>query len=210
MTGPAAGALRGAFEGARTVARCAGGRAVGALAARLPPRGEELAFLGLGSNLGERLDHLQRGVDLLGADPAIVVEDVSTTYETAPVGGPPQDPYLNCAVRVRTTLAPRPLLQRCLAVEARLHRVRRERWGPRTLDVDVLLYGHRVVDAPDLVVPHPRLRERAFAAVPLLEVAPGWSLPDGSSLASVVAALAPIEGIAPIGRHVVPPPPASA
>lgn len=193
--------------GGRTIVHRAAHRAVGTLAAALPPRGEEVAFLGLGSNLGDRLDALQRAVDLLDADPGIAVEDVSSVYETVPVGGPPQDDYYNCAIRVRTPLAPRRLLHRCQAVERRLHRVRLERWGPRTIDIDVLLYGQRVVATGDLVVPHPRLRERAFAVLPLLEVAPGWTIPpDDASLGSVVAALAPIEGVAVVGRQVLPPP----
>jgi len=170
--------------------------------ALLPPLRDELAFLGLGSNLGDRLDFLQDGVDRLDADDRLAVEDVSSVYETAPVGGPEQDAFLNIAVRVRTRRSPRRLLVLCWAVEEAAGRVRAERWGPRTLDVDILLYGGRIVATRDLVIPHPRLVERAFALVPLMEVAPGMALPDGTSLASAAARLAPIEGITMVGRQV--------
>lgn len=132
------------------------------------------AFLGLGSNLGDRLAHLQAAVDGLAGTPGIEVVAVSPVYETAPVGGPPQDHYLNAVVALDTELTPRDLLNIAQRLEAGEHRVRAERWGPRTLDVDVLLVGDEVVDEPDLVVPHPRLTERAFVLVPLSDLAPEW------------------------------------
>jgi 2-amino-4-hydroxy-6-hydroxymethyldihydropteridine diphosphokinase len=132
------------------------------------------AYLGLGSNLGDRLAHLQGAVDGLGATPGVTVVEVSPVYETAPVGGPPQDDYLNAVVAVETDLRPRELLGVAQGLEARAGRVRAERWGPRTLDVDVLLVGDAVVDDEDLVVPHPRMRERAFVLVPLADLDPTW------------------------------------
>lgn len=174
-------------------------------AAFLPPRGQAFAFLGLGSNLGERLDHLQRAVDLLDADGRTTVQAVSSVYETDPVGGPEQGPYLNIAVRVSTGRSPRGLLALCNRVEAELGRVREVRWGPRTVDVDVLLYGDRVVATRRLQVPHPRMTERAFVLVPLMEVAPGLKLPDGGSAASALARLAPVEGVRMIGTQVTGP-----
>ena len=141
------------------------------------------AYLGLGSNLGDRLAHLQAAVDGLGATPDVHVVAVSQVYETAPVGGPPQGDYLNAVVAVDTTLAPRDLLSLAQRLEADQQRVRAERWGPRTLDVDVLLVGDERVDEPDLVVPHPRLRERAFVLVPLADIAP--DLVDPAALAEV-------------------------
>lgn len=173
------------------------------LAARLPPRVEQFAFLGLGSNLGDRLETLQRAVDLLDADRRTRVDAVSSVYETAPVGGPPQDDFLNLAARVATRRSPLALLALCHAVESALGRVRRERWGPRTIDVDILLYDEREVDVHRLRIPHPRLTQRAFALVPLVEVAPGQRLPDGRSLPAAVAALAPIEGLTAVGSQVV-------
>jgi len=126
------------------------------------------AFLGLGSNLGDRWRYLRDGVAAL---PDVVA--VSRVYETDPVGGPQgQGPYLNLVVKLETGRTPRQLLEAAWAAEAAAQRVRAERWGPRTLDVDVLLVGDLAVDEPDLVVPHPRLWERAFVVVPLADVAP--------------------------------------
>jgi 2-amino-4-hydroxy-6-hydroxymethyldihydropteridine diphosphokinase len=167
-----------------------------------PLRPTVFAFLGLGSNLGDRLRYLQAAVDALDADAATRVDAVSSVYETAPVGGPPQAAYLNLAVRVATRRRPRGLLRLCHAVEAALDRERRERWGPRTIDVDILLYRGTTVARRDLEIPHPRLAERPFALVPLIEVAPGASLPDGRPLARVLAACAPIEGVQAIGTQV--------
>jgi 2-amino-4-hydroxy-6-hydroxymethyldihydropteridine diphosphokinase len=134
-----------------------------------------VAYLGLGSNLGDRLAHLQAAVDSLAAAPGVQVVAVSHVYETTPVGGPLQDDYLNAVVAVETSLDPRGLLALAQHLERQEHRVRHERWGPRTLDVDVLVVGDERVSEPDLVVPHPRLAERAFVLVPLADVAPEWS-----------------------------------
>ncbi|HEX6331858.1 MAG TPA: 2-amino-4-hydroxy-6-hydroxymethyldihydropteridine diphosphokinase [Actinomycetota bacterium] len=142
------------------------------------------AFLGLGSNLGDRLDLLQRAVDLLHRREGIEVVRSSRVYETEPVG-PPQPHYLNAVVEVRTTLEPLELLRTCLDVEAELGRVRAERWGPRPIDVDVLTFDRRVVDEPELTIPHPRMHERGFVLVPLAELDPEPMLPGGRSLASV-------------------------
>jgi 2-amino-4-hydroxy-6-hydroxymethyldihydropteridine diphosphokinase len=171
----------------------------------LPPRGAAHAFLALGSNLGERLDHLQRAVDLLDDDARTRVDAVSSVYETEPVGGPEQGPYLNLAVRVATRRSPSSLLRLAHRVEAVLGRVREERWGPRTIDVDVLLYGERIVRTRRLEVPHPRLAERAFVLVPLIEVAPGLRLPGGTSAAAALARLAPVTGVSMIGTQVTGP-----
>ena len=126
------------------------------------------AFVGLGSNLGDRLAHLRRAVAGL---PDVVA--VSQVYETEPVGGPAdQGPYLNAVVELDTELDPRALLSVAQRLEAAAGRTRTERWGPRPLDVDVLLVGDLVVSDADLVVPHPRLWERRFVTVPLAELAP--------------------------------------
>lgn len=171
----------------------------------IPPGGEVFAFLGLGSNVGDRLAHLQMGVDTLGAERRLRIDAVSSVYETAPVGGPPQDPYLNVALRVATTAAPHALLRACHRAEQAAGRVRTVRWGPRTLDVDVLLYADRAIATRRLVVPHPRLTERAFALIPLIEVAPGATLPVGGSLVKAVAKLAPIDDVVMIGQQIHPP-----
>jgi 2-amino-4-hydroxy-6-hydroxymethyldihydropteridine diphosphokinase len=142
----------------------------------------ETAYLGLGSNLGDRLMNLQAAVDRLRDQYGIRVDASSRVWETAPVGGPDQPDYLNAVVRVETDLEPHELLAACRLVESALGRVRAERWGPRTIDVDVLLYGDRAVDDPDLVVPHPRITERAFVVLPLLELDPDPVLVDGRRL----------------------------
>ena len=129
--------------------------------------------MALGSNLGEREGLLAFAVASLRESAGIRVLALSPIYETEPVGGPPQGAYLNAVVALRTTLDPRALLERLLAIEALAGRERgATRDAPRRLDLDLLLYGSRVIDEPGLVVPHPRLHERAFALVPLRDLAP--------------------------------------
>lgn len=146
------------------------------------------AYLGLGSNLGDREEHIRRACQELGAHPKISVERLSSLYETAPVGVTDQPDFLNAAVAVRTSLPPEELLAVLLATEAGLGRIRNARWGPRVIDIDLLVYGDETIDRPNLAVPHPRLRERAFALVPLAEIAPDLK-PPGFHRA--VAELAP-------------------
>ncbi|HWD54803.1 MAG TPA: 2-amino-4-hydroxy-6-hydroxymethyldihydropteridine diphosphokinase [Acidimicrobiales bacterium] len=129
------------------------------------------AFIGLGSNLGDRRAHLRAAVEGLRAGGDVIA--VSPVYETAPVGGPAgQDDFLNLVVELATADTPRALLERCRALEAAAQRVRRERWGSRTLDADVLWVEGEQVDEADLVVPHPRLWERRFVLAPLADLAP--------------------------------------
>jgi 2-amino-4-hydroxy-6-hydroxymethyldihydropteridine diphosphokinase len=130
------------------------------------------AHLALGSNLGDRLAHLQGAIDGLVAHPDIDVVAVSRVYETDPVGGPVQDDYLNAVVELRTELAPLALLDVAQELEHAAQRVRIERWGPRTLDVDVLLVDDLRHDDERLTLPHPRLFERHFVLAPLHDVAP--------------------------------------
>jgi 2-amino-4-hydroxy-6-hydroxymethyldihydropteridine diphosphokinase len=129
------------------------------------------AVIGLGGNLGDRLANLRAAVAAIERVPGVQVIARSSVYETAPVG-PPQPAYLNAAIAIDTTLSPRALLNALLEVERALGRERRERWGPRTVDLDILTIDGVTVDEPDLTVPHPRLHERQFAIIPLLEVAP--------------------------------------
>ena len=147
------------------------------------------AFVGIGSNLGDREAHLSRAIELLSAEDGIEVSGVSRIRETAPVGPVEQGPFLNGAVRVETRLAPRELLDRLLDVEQRLGRVRRERFGPRTIDLDLLLYGDEVVDEPGLTVPHPRLTERRFALEPLSDLDPGLTIPGAGPISALLAEL---------------------
>ncbi|MCC7078150.1 MAG: 2-amino-4-hydroxy-6-hydroxymethyldihydropteridine diphosphokinase [Acidimicrobiia bacterium] len=127
--------------------------------------------IGLGSNIGDRLTHLQGAVDAL-REAGVTVRGVSAVYETAPVGGPEQGPYLNAVVRVETDLAPHHLLDLAQRIEAHAGRVRSVRWGPRPLDVDLLRGGDLALDDPDLMLPHPRMWERAFVLVPLADLDP--------------------------------------
>jgi 2-amino-4-hydroxy-6-hydroxymethyldihydropteridine diphosphokinase len=143
------------------------------------------AYLGIGSNLGDRMEHLQQAVDDLAAAEGVDVAAVSPVYETAPVGGPAQPDYLNAVVAVDTDRTPRALLELARAIETHGERIRTVRWGPRTIDVDVLLVGDERVDEPDLVVPHPRMTERAFVVVPLADLDPGWRTRIPADAASV-------------------------
>jgi 2-amino-4-hydroxy-6-hydroxymethyldihydropteridine diphosphokinase len=163
----------------------------------------EIAYLGLGANVGDALGTLQAAVYALDDIEGAAVEDVSGVYRTPP-WPPPDDPravaqddFLNLVVRLRTTLTPAALRAETAAIEAAFGRDRdREiRWGPRPLDIDLLLVGDQVVDTDELTLPHPRIGERAFVLVPLLEVAPGGALPDGRRFTRLLAALAPIEDI---------------
>ncbi len=130
------------------------------------------AYLALGSNLGDRLAYLQQAVDGLRAAAGMQVVALSRVYETAPVGGPEQGPYLNAVVAVDTDLDAWALLALGQRLESEAERLREQRWGPRTLDVDVLWIDGTELSEPRLTVPHPRLWERAFVVVPLADVAP--------------------------------------
>jgi 2-amino-4-hydroxy-6-hydroxymethyldihydropteridine diphosphokinase len=142
------------------------------------------AYVGLGANLGDREGTIGRALQLLASDSGIDLVAVSTLRETEPVGDTDQPFFLNGAAMVETRLSPRELLARLLAIERELGRVRNEerRFGPRTIDLDLLVYGDSVVDEPGLTVPHPRLAERRFALEPLHELDPGLTLPDGRAV----------------------------
>jgi len=133
---------------------------------------EVTAYVGLGSNLGDRRAALEGAIRALGALPGIRVTAVSRVHETDPVGGPPQGRFLNAVAELRTTLDARALMDALGEIEVRFGRERTERWGPRTLDLDLLLYGEEVIDSPGLTVPHPRMHQRRFVLEPLCEVAP--------------------------------------
>lgn len=147
------------------------------------------AYLALGSNLGDRLGHLRAAVAALDEHRAISVVAVSRVYETDPVGGPVQDDYLNAVVAIDTDLAPLELLAVTQGLEAAAVRVRGERWGPRTLDVDVLLYEGVESEDPTLTLPHPRMWERGFVLAPLRDIAPDL-VPEVTD--------EPVEGVRPV------------
>lgn len=135
-----------------------------------------LAYIGLGGNLGDRRANLDRALALLNASPGVRVRRVASVYETAPVGFTAQPRFLNTVAEVETDLAPADLLAVMQRIEAELGRVRTIRWGPRTIDLDLLLYDDLTLDDPALTIPHPRLAERAFVLVPLAELLPGYVL----------------------------------
>ena len=148
------------------------------------------AYVGLGANVGPRGETLRRGVELLAAEDGIEVVGVSTLQETDPVGVVDQPRFLNGAVAVGTTLSPRELLDVLLRIERTLGRVRDgTRWGPRTGDLDLLVYADEMVDEPGLRVPHPRLQERRFALEPLAELDPGLVIPGAGRVLDVLSAL---------------------
>ncbi|MGW8721294.1 2-amino-4-hydroxy-6-hydroxymethyldihydropteridine diphosphokinase [Streptomyces althioticus] len=149
------------------------------------------AVVSLGANLGNRLETLQGAVDALEDTPGIRVKAVSPVYETEPWGVEPgsQPSYFNAVVVLRTTLPPSSLLERAQAVEEAFHRVRDERWGPRTLDVDIVAYADLRSDDPQLTLPHPRAHERAFVLAPWLDADPAAELPGHGPVAELLEAV---------------------
>jgi len=145
------------------------------------------AALGLGSNIGDTLGHLEAALAALAATPDIVVVARSSDYRTPPWGPVPQDDYRNACVVIETRLSPRALLDRCLEIERGLGRVRDVRWGPRVIDIDVLIYGDTRIDEDGLTIPHPRMGERAFVLVPLAEIWPDAPLGDGRTARQALA-----------------------
>jgi 2-amino-4-hydroxy-6-hydroxymethyldihydropteridine diphosphokinase len=148
-----------------------------------------VAYVGLGANIGPREVTLLRAVDLLAEADGMDVVAVSQLRETEPVGVVDQPRFLNGVVQVETSLSPRALLDLLLEIEASLGRVRGERWGPRTVDLDLLVYGNERIDVPGLRVPHPHLHERAFVLEPLAELAPELDVPGLGRVSELLAAL---------------------
>jgi len=130
-------------------------------------------FIGVGSNMGDRKGNIRKALKSLVNTEEIAVKQVSSLMETDPVGGPPSQPkYINGVIRAETFLSPRKLLGVLQKIEEKLGRVRTVRFGPRTIDLDILLYGKKIIDEPGLKIPHPRMHKRQFALKPLLELAP--------------------------------------
>jgi len=146
------------------------------------------AYLGLGTNLGDRRAQLAAALRALAADPAISIVRGSSVYESKPVGVLAQPDFLNMVVQIQTAHQPPALLSVCLDIEAGLGRERRERWGPRLIDLDVLLYDGQSWQDERLVLPHPRMHERSFVLVPLAEIAPDLTL-NGENILTLAARL---------------------
>ncbi|MFP3992545.1 2-amino-4-hydroxy-6-hydroxymethyldihydropteridine diphosphokinase [Streptomyces sp. E11-3] len=157
----------------------------------------KIAVIALGANLGNRLENLQGAVDALEDTPGLRVKAVSPVYETEPWGVDPdsQPSYFNAVVLIKTTLPPSSLLERAHAVEEAFHRVREERWAPRTIDVDIVAYQDVVSDDPALTLPHPRAHQRAFVLAPWHDVDPEAQLPGRGPVAQLLAAVTR-EGVA--------------
>lgn len=139
------------------------------------------AFLALGSNLNDPVSQIHKAVTALKQDPQIRLLRISSLYQT-PAMGPPQDDYINAVMHIETDYSPRELLNTGLQIEKQQGRVRREPWGPRCIDIDVLLYDNVVCQEKDYSLPHPGLTQRLFVLVPLYEIAPELILPDGTSI----------------------------
>ena len=134
------------------------------------------AYLSLGSNIGNRLEYLQKATDLLNGHPEITIIQSSSIYETAAWGLTEQNDFYNLVLEVETTLPPKDLLQACQEIELKLGRLREIHWGPRTIDIDILTYGDLIIDQPNLTIPHKYLLERPFVTIPLAEIAPSLSV----------------------------------
>ncbi len=148
------------------------------------------AYVGLGANLGDRAAMLQAALEQLEREPGVTIVAISSVRETEPVGFLDQPRFMNAAVAVDTKLSPRELLDRLLGIERRLGRTREgPRFGPRTIDLDLLLYGDEQVDEPGLQVPHPRLHERVFALEPLAELDSELVVPGRGALSEIIAGL---------------------
>ena len=154
-------------------------------------------LIALGSNLGDRAGFLLAALARLSALEDFEPKGLSPIYQTEPVGPAGQGPYLNAVLHGQTTLAPRELLQEMLRIEESLGRVRRQRWGARTLDLDLLDYGGLVLEEPGLTLPHPRLHRRPFVLVPLSDVAPNWRHPTLRKTAAELLAGLDSAGVTP-------------
>ena len=157
-----------------------------------------IAYLGLGANLGDREGNLRRALDLLDSEPSLSVVTVSSTYETKPWGLHDQPNFLNIAVEVQTSLEPAMLLDVAKGIEQEIGRRPTVRYGPRSIDIDILLYGDLVIDwsIPDLQIPHPRMHERAFVLVPLAEIAGAFLHPtNNSQIADLAASVDGLDGV---------------
>ncbi len=135
------------------------------------------AYIALGSNMGDRLDNLKRSLELLSSGKGIFVTAVSAVYETEPVGGPEQDLYLNACASLATDLPPTSLLLKMLDIETGMGRTRDQQWGPRIIDLDLLVYEGITMKSPLLELPHPRLADRDFVLIPLAGIAPNLVIP---------------------------------
>lgn len=152
--------------------------------------GRVRVFISLGSNLGDKRANLERAVELLSKEEGLYIKGVSSFYRTAPVGPVQQDWFVNNVLEAMVVLAPRELLNVLLSIERKMGRVRDIQWGPRLIDLDLLLYGDIFINERDLIIPHPRMRERAFVIMPLAELDPDLCIPGLKNVSDLAAELA--------------------
>jgi 2-amino-4-hydroxy-6-hydroxymethyldihydropteridine diphosphokinase len=178
----------------------AGGRlsmAAGDTAAKAKGKGADFdCILALGSNLGDKAANIETAIGLLAQDGTVRVVRRSRNFATEPWGKTDQDWFVNACIAVATALSPRELLNRCKDIERRMGRVVTEKWGPRIIDLDLLIYGDRVVREPDLVLPHPHIAERAFVLAPLMDIAPDLKI-GGRSVRELCAGI-DLGGVRPL------------
>lgn len=137
----------------------------------------EIAYIGLGSNLGDRQKYLNNALNKLKNTKGIILNKISPIYETEPVGYLEQPFFLNCVAEIKTSLSPFELLNICISIENKLGRTRNIKWGPRTIDLDILFFGCLIINKEDLIIPHPRLNEREFVLIPMNDLAPNFLHP---------------------------------
>lgn len=165
------------------------GERANAHSARFANAERKLCAIALGSNLGDSRAILEAALETLAATPDITLKARSSWYQTKAIG-PPQPDYLNGCALLQVQTSPQQLLETLLGIEAKFGRIRRERWGPRSLDLDLLLYDDLILETPTLQLPHPRMRERAFVLVPLAQIAPDWIEPvSGIAIAQLLQAV---------------------
>lgn len=158
-----------------------------------------IAYIGIGSNVGDKQGNCRRAIEALGSDPRNRLVRCSPLYNTEPVGKTDQDWFVNGVVSLKTSMEPRELLEFLVSIERKMGRVREEKWGPRTIDLDILFYGDEILNETDLRVPHPRLHERRFVLVPLKDVAPDLVHPVlGKAVSRVLAELESRERVIPL------------
>lgn len=154
-----------------------------------------VVYIGLGSNQGERVMLLKKSIELLDKDASIEITNFSSIYETAPVGYIDQESFLNMVLEISTIYTPYQTLDILQSIENKLGRKRVIRWGPRTIDLDILLYNQENIVSERLIVPHPRMKERGFVLIPLSEINPNLNLPGDQSLTTLIQQLPDIEGV---------------
>jgi len=152
-------------------------------------------YISLGSNMGSKRENLAQAVELISNIPGVKLKNRSSLYETEPWGKTDQDKFLNQVIEIETSLPPRELLKELQDIEINMGRQRKEKWGPRIIDLDILLYGNEVLDDPQLTIPHPRMRERLFVLVPLAEIGADLRFPDnGATVREVLSSVLAREG----------------